>query len=164
MSDRDEPLVSETRLPGVGVRHEFTTEAGERVAVLSHRNGRRELVVYSREDRDAATTVMHLSPDDTRTLAELLGASQVSEAIADVRHRLEGLAIEWVTVPPGSAAAGTTIADGAFRTRTGASIVAVVRDDVTIAAPGPEHRFADGDVVVAVGTEPGLAQLRRLLT
>ena len=65
------PDVSETRLPGVGVRHEFTTAGGERVAVLSHRSGRQEVVVYSRADPDAATTVLHLSPDDSRTLAEL---------------------------------------------------------------------------------------------
>ena len=35
------PEVRETLLPGVGVRHEFTTASGERVAVLTHRGGRR---------------------------------------------------------------------------------------------------------------------------
>lgn len=154
--------VSETRLPGVGVRHEFTTEGGERVAVLSHRGGRRELVVYDRGDPDAATTILHLSRDDTRTLAELLGASQVSEAVGAVQQQLEGLAIDWITVPPGSRFAHSTIADGAFRSRTGASIVAVIRGETSVPAPGPEHRFEPGDVAVAVGTPPGLAQLRDL--
>ena len=155
--------VSETRLPGVGVRHEFTTAGGERVAVLSHRGGRRELVVYRRDDPDAAITVLHLSADDTRTLAELLGASQVSEALGAVQQQLEGLAIDWITIPEGSAFVGATIGEGAFRSRTGASIVAVVRGDTTLPAPGPEHRVAPGDVAVAVGTAHGLAQLRELL-
>ena len=155
--------VSETLLPGVGVRHEFTTAGGERVGVLSHRSGRRELVVYGRDDPDAATAVVHLSVDDTRTLAELLGASQVSEAVGAVQQQLEGLAIDWITLPPGSRFAQATIAEGQFRTRTGASIVAVVRGGTTIPAPGPEHRFASGDVAVAVGTPQGLAQLRDLL-
>jgi K+/H+ antiporter YhaU regulatory subunit KhtT len=44
------PEVYETRLPGVGVRHDFTTAEGERVAVLTHRGGRRELAVYERDD------------------------------------------------------------------------------------------------------------------
>jgi K+:H+ antiporter subunit KhtT len=65
--------VTETPLPGVGVRHEFTTAAGERLVILSHRTGRREIAVYDRADPDASTTVLHLTPDDTRTLAELLG-------------------------------------------------------------------------------------------
>jgi TrkA domain protein len=66
--------VRETLLPGVGVRHEFTTSSGERVAVLTHRSGRRELAVYDRADPDACTTVLHLSPDDTLTLVEVLRA------------------------------------------------------------------------------------------
>jgi TrkA domain protein len=155
--------VRETRLPGVGVRHEFTTSSGERVGVLSHRSGRREIVVYDRDDPDNCTTVLHLSPDDTRTLAELLGASQVSEAVAAVQQQLEGLAIDWLRVPPASSFVGATIGEGQFRSRTGASIVAVVRGDTTAAAPQPDYAFAAGDVVVAVGTPEGLAQLRSLL-
>ena len=54
--------VTETQLPGVGVRHEFVTAGGERVAVLSHRTGRREIAVYDRADPDACTTVLHLTP------------------------------------------------------------------------------------------------------
>jgi TrkA domain protein len=157
------PEVRETRLPGVGVRHEFTTAGDERVAVLSHRSGRREIVLYDKEDPDAAATVLHLSRDDTRTLAELLGGSQVSEAVAAVQQQIEGLAIDWITVPPSSRFAHATIAEGGFRTRTGASIVAVVRGDTTIPAPGPEHQFDAGDIVVAVGTAEGLGQLRDLL-
>lgn len=155
--------VRETPLPGVGVRHEFTTSGGERVAVVSYRTGRREVVLYDRDDPDAAHTVVHLSRDDTRTLADLLGATQVSEALTAVQQQLEGLAIDWITLADGSRFVRSTIAEGAFRTRTGASIVAVLRGDTTIAAPGPEHAFEPGDVVVAVGTAEGLAQLRHLL-
>jgi TrkA domain protein len=157
------PDVSETPLPGVGVRHEFVTAGGERVAVLTHRTGRREVAIYDRADPDACTTVLHLSADDTRTLAELLGASSVHEAVAAVQQRIEGLAIDWVTVPAKSRFVGATIAEGEFRTRTGASIVAVVQGETTFPAPGPDHRFEAGDVVVAVGTADGLAQLRALL-
>ncbi|HEV3363103.1 MAG TPA: cation:proton antiporter regulatory subunit [Acidimicrobiia bacterium] len=155
--------VSETLLPGVGVRHEFVTASGERLAVLTHRTGRRELAIYDRSDPDRCTTVLHLSHDDTRTLAELLGASPVSEAVSAVQQRLEGLAIDWITIPAGSPVVGATIAEGAFRTRTGVSIVAVVREATTLPAPGPDHRFEAGDVAVAVGTTDGLAQLRNLL-
>lgn len=157
------PEIEETQLPGVGVRHEFTTAGGERVAVVTHRSGRREIAVFDRDDPDACRTFLHLSHDDTRSLAELLGASQVSEAVGAVQQQLEGLAIEWLTVPPGAAHVGRTIADGAFRTRTGASIVAIIRADRTIPAPEPDVAFDAGDVAVAVGTPEGLEQLRQLL-
>jgi TrkA domain protein len=148
----------------VGLRHEFTTASGERVAVLTHRTGRREIAVFNQgDDPDACTTVLHLSLEDTRTLAEILGASQVSEAVAAVQQRVEGLAIEWVALPSASRFVGSTIAQGRFRTRTGASIVAILRGPVTIPAPSPDQHLDRGDVVVAVGTPEGLAQLRGLL-
>ncbi len=157
------PDVTEIRLPGVGVRHEFTTAEGERVGVLSHRSGRREIVVYDREDPDRCSMVLHLSPADATTLAELLGAPHVSEAIASVQ-RIEGLAIDWITVPERSQFVGASIGEGRFRSRTGTSIVAVVRGDTTVPGPGPDHRFEAGDVAVAVGTAEGLGQLRDLLS
>jgi TrkA domain protein len=157
------PDVQETLLPGVGVRHEFTTDSGEHLAVLTHRGGRREVAVYDRGDPDRCTTVLRLSRQDTTTLAELLGGSQVSEAVGAVQQQIEGLSIDWLRLAPGSGFVGATIADGQFRTRTGTSIVAIVRGDSTIPAPGPDQQFEAGDVVVAVGTADGLAQLRNLL-
>jgi len=157
------PEVTETRLPGVGVLYEFTTADGERVGVLAHRGGRREILMYDRDDPDAASVVLHLSVDDTRTLAELLGTSQVTEAVAAVQREIEGLAIDWVRIASGSRYLGSTIGEGEFRTRTGVSIVAIVRGDTTIPAPGPDVEFAAGDVAVAVGTPEGLGQLRDLL-
>ena len=156
--------VTETQLPGVGVRHEFTTADGERVGVLTHRSGRREIVVYARDDPDASLSVLHLSPGDTRTLAELLGASQVSEAVTAVQQQVEGLAIDWIAMPRESAFAGSTIADGRFRTSTGASVIAVLRGATTIPAPEPDFAFEAGDVIVGVGTPQGLTELRTLLT
>lgn len=155
--------VVEVLLPGVGVRYEFTTSDGERVGVLSHRSGWREIVVYGAGDPDRASALLHLSGDDTRTLVELLGASHVTEAVSAVQHQIEGLAIDWIGVPAESKVVGSTIGDGQFRTRTGASIVAVVRGDETIAAPGPEFGFEGSDIVVAVGTPDGLSQVRELL-
>lgn len=156
------PDVTETLLPGVGVRHEYRTAGGERVGVLTHRSGRREVLFYDRDDPDRCRAVLHLSADDTRTLAELLGAPHVSEALSSVLQ-IEGLAIDWVTIPDGSPFVGATIGDGQFRTRTGVSIVAVVHGDTTVASPGPDYRFAADDVAVAVGTPEGLGQLQELL-
>lgn len=154
--------VTETQLPGVGVRHEFSTGAGERVSVLSHRTGRREIAVYDRADPDACTTVLHLSPDDTRTLADLLGGAPLTEAAAGVQ-RLSSVALDWIPIRAESGHAGSTIGQASLRSRTGSSVVAVIRGDETIPAPGPETTLMPDDVVVAVGTPGGLRQLRDLL-
>jgi TrkA domain protein len=155
--------VRETKLPGVGVRHEFTTETGYDLGVIVRHDGRRELLVYDSDDPDACTSMLTLSTGDTRTVAELLGASQVTEAVAAVQQEIEGLAIEWIEIPPSSPAAGATIGDGMYRTRTGGSIVAIIRDGQSIPAPGPEFGLLAGDVIVGVGTAEGLATMRSLI-
>lgn len=155
--------VRETRLPGVGVRHEFTTSSGDDVGVLVHHDGRREILLYDTADPDTCSTLVALSSADARTLSELLGASQVAEVVSAVQQEIEGLAIEWLEVTPDSPVVATTIGDGAYRTKTGASIVAVLRDGQSIPAPEPDFGFLAGDVIVAVGTSEGVAALRGLV-
>lgn len=155
--------VRETKLPGVGVRHEFTSERGETIGVLVHHDGRRDVLVYGTDDPDACSTSIELSRADTRTMSELLGASQVTEVLGAVQQEVAGLAIEWIELPDDSAGGGASIADGEYRKRTGASIVAVLREGHSIPAPEPEFVLQPGDTVVAVGTREGVAALASLL-
>ena len=155
--------VRETKLPGVGVKHDFTTADGRDVGVLVHRDGRRDIVVYDAVDPDSCSMQVTFSAPDTRTLAELLGTSQVNTAVQAVQHEIEGLAIEWLTLEPASPSSGRTIGDGEFRTRTGVSIVAVIRNDAPFPAPDPDFGLESGDVLVCVGTTDGLDRVRALI-
>ncbi|MEL6892813.1 MAG: cation:proton antiporter regulatory subunit [Actinomycetota bacterium] len=156
-------VVNETKLPGVGVKHDFATEDGQEVGVLVHKDGRRDIVVYDAEDPDTCSMQVSMTANDSRTLAELLGVSRVNEAVEAVQQEIEGLAIEWLTIEARSPLADRTIGDGAFRTKTGVSIVAVIRGGEPHPAPGPEFGLQHDDVVVAVGTVEGLALVRDLL-
>ena len=73
-------------------------------------------------------------------LAELLGAVHLTEGLGTVQHQVEGLAIEWIALPATSPAVGTTIGDGMYRTKTGATVVAVMRRGASVPAPGPTTR------------------------
>ena len=152
--------ITEIQLPGVGVRYEFTSTDGDNVGVVCHHGGRREVVVYTRDDPDRADSVLSLGADDSRTLSDLLGASQVSEAMSAMEQRIEGLALDWLEVTAASSLAGHTLADGDLRSRTGASIVAVIRGETTEPAPGPDFVLEPGDMAVAVGSSESLEQLR----
>jgi TrkA domain protein len=155
--------IRETKLPGVGVRLEFTTKDGEHVGVVSHRSGRREIFVGDPADPDACRTLMDLGEDDSRTLGELLGASQVAEELARLQQAIEGLTIDWLPVRADSSYANRTIGDARIRTRTGVSIVALVRGDDAVPAPGPEEELRAGDYLVVVGTSRGIEQVVELL-
>ena len=154
--------VSETPLPGLGVRFEFVTRAGTRLGVLQRQGGRIELVVYDPADPDTVSESLTLDEDDARTLAELLGTSRVVEDLGRLRQRIEGLAIDWLPLGR-SPFAGRPLGDTAARSRTGVSIVAVVRGDEAVPAPGPEQRLEAGDTLVVVGTPRGIEDLAVIL-
>lgn len=154
--------VQETSLPGIGVRYDVTTEAGERVGVLVHRTGRRDLLVYDRDDPDRCRATMALAPDEARTVAELLGPSQLVTQLGATQQELGGLVIDWLTVRPGSELAGATLRSAAVHTRTGVSVVAFLRGTTTLASPGADVAMEADDVLVAVGTPDGVHQLAAL--
>ena len=155
--------VEQTALPGIGLRHDFTTRKGQRVGVVSHRTGRRDLVIYDADDPDAVCHVVKLNDEEADALAELLGAARLVEHLAALTQRIEGLAIDWLPIRPGSPYAGRAIADTQARSRTGVSIVAIVRGDGAIPAPAPDAVLEPGDTLVVVGTAQGVKELSKLL-
>ena len=154
--------IQETNLPGVGLRHDFTTRAGRQLGVVTHRTGRRDLLVYDHSDPDACQEVIRLTDDEADALAELLGAARLVEHLAGLQ-RIEGLAIDWLPIRPGSPYAGRAIADTQARSRTGTSIVAILRGDGAIPAPTPDAGLEPGDTLVVVGTANGIKELSKLL-
>lgn len=155
--------IFETSLPGVGVRYEFDTKRGRRVGVLVHRDGERELLVYDERDCDSCNDAVHLNTQEAASLVELLGGTRITERIADLRHEVRGLSIEWVTVGAGAPLVGRTIGDGKVRTATGASVVAVLRGEESHPGPGPGFELMAGDTVLLTGSAEGVEAARRII-
>ena len=155
--------IQETALPGVGLRQEFTTSSGRQLEVVSHRTGRRDLLLYDPDDPDACQEVSRLTPEEADALADLLGANRLTGRLAELQHELEGLAISWLTIQDRSPYARGTIADTQARSRTGVSMVAVLREQTTFPAPTPDFGFQPGDTAVVVGTPDGVRALAGLL-
>lgn len=156
--------VQETDLPGIGKRFDFETSSGDRVGVIVHRTGRRDLLLYSRQDPDSCQAVLALSEADVLTLVEVLGGSRITAHLTAVQQEVEGLAIDWIDVDASSQWAGKSLAEAAVHTRTGVSVVAIMRDDETVPAPAADTVLRAGDRVVAVGTPQGVSQLDRELS
>lgn len=155
--------IERTALPGIGLQHVFTTERGRRIGVISHRDGRRDLLVYDQHDPDTCVLTQPLTIGEAGALAELLGTARIVERLTELHRQVEGLVSEQIPIMPGSPYDGRPLADTQARTRTGASIVAVVRDGNVVASPRPEFVFAAGDVVVVVGTDEGTAAVADLI-
>jgi TrkA domain protein len=155
--------VEQTTLPGIGVRHDLVTGSGRRLGVVTHRNGRRDLVLYDRDDPDGCAADIPLTDDEAEALADILGASLMLGQLSGLRQQAAGLLTEQISIPAGSPYVGRRLGDTKARTRTSASIVAVLREREVIASPDPTFRFEAGDVVVVVGTRHGLDGVSKIL-
>jgi TrkA domain protein len=155
--------VERTDLPGIGLRHEFRTARGQQAAVISHHTGRRDVVIYSRNDPDTALATLSLTADEANGLAELLGTARIVERLAQLQKQATGLVTLQIPIAAGSNYDGQLLGDTRARTRTGASIVAVIRGSEVIASPRPDFRFKAGDIVVVVGTQDGTTAVADIL-
>jgi TrkA domain protein len=153
--------VEVTPLPGIGVREDFAIRAGRRIGVISYREGKFELIVSKEDDPDASGVSIPLTPEEAGTLAGLLGSPQLVARLSEQHRDISGISTRQLPV---TAFANRTLGDTALRTRTSASIVAVVRVGVAHPSPGPEFLFENGDLAVVVGTADGLDAAAEILT
>jgi TrkA domain protein len=155
--------VEKAKLPGFGVRQEFSCAVGSRVGVITLKSGGRMLVVYDDRDPDSVIASVKLDDNEAALLAELLGAPGATARLARLQEQVEGILTANVGITTGSPYDGRPMGDAAIRSRTTASIVAVYRDDDVIPSPEPSFVFEAGDRVVVVGTERGVAAASHIL-
>lgn len=149
-------------LPGIGVCQEIDLRDGHRIGIVTRRSGLRDLIFYD-EDGDGAALTVALSEDEANAIAELLGAPALTFRLAVLQRQAEGLIVEQLPVPADSPYAGCPLGDTQARTRTGASIVAVLRHSAALPSPTPDFVLQPGDLVVTVGTQAAVDMVAHIL-
>jgi K+/H+ antiporter YhaU regulatory subunit KhtT len=82
---------------------------------------------------------------------------------AELMEALEAGTTELFRLAEDSPAVGKTLRDLDLRSRTGATIIAVVRDDTPIPSPAPDVALAAGDTLVLVGSHEQVDRAMDLL-
>jgi TrkA domain protein len=154
-------IIERVALPGIGTCHTATTARRQRIGVVSHRNGRRDLVIYDPDDPHRAAHAVVLDAAEASHVADLLAAAVTVDHVAALERDLErdvaGIDVARIRVPAGSSYDGRPLRDTG--TRFGVSVVAVVRDGRAVAAPSADFVVRHGDTVVVAGASAGIAAL-----
>jgi TrkA domain protein len=154
----------ETRLPGVGMKYTFPLALGGRIAVIQHNDGQRDIYFYRRSGDDEPSAVIELHDDEARQLGAVVGgAYERPKIVEDLELALGELSIEWVPVPDDSPAIGKSLADCAFRARTGVTVIAILREPEPVSGAQPGDLVQRGDTLVAVAKAGQFAAFRKLL-
>lgn len=155
--------VEQTALPGIGVRHDLSTESGYRIGVVLHRTGQRDLVLYDPDDPDSSQHDIPLTDGEAVALADILGAPLMLSQLTGTGDLAPGLLVEQITVPARSHHVNHSLGDVQARSRTDASVTAVLRDGQVITPPDPTMSLAAGDVLVVVGSRTAVDRLTAVL-
>jgi CPA2 family monovalent cation:H+ antiporter-2 len=84
---------------------------------------------------------------------EMLRSPNVPTApMQDVRSALNAAGAETVNLPADSPVLGKNLAELDLRSKTGATLIAVVRDGETRVSPGANFRLLSGDTAVLLGS------------
>lgn len=146
-------IIREVDLPGIGRKFELIPRSGEKLVIVIHDDGKRELYTFPTPDAEESTALATLDDAEARQVAGIIGGlSYTPKALESIELALSDLVIEWYRVEPDSPLAGHTIGDLGIRRTTGASIIAIIDQDRRKSInPGPEARIQAGATLIVVG-------------
>ena len=157
-------MIRESDLPGIGKKYQVDTRAGDKLVIVIHDDGRRELYHFDHDDLDESISMVTFDDDEARQIAGIIGGlSYKPKALETVEVSLDDLIIEWCKVEHHHKAAGQTIAELQVRQRSGANILAIVTKGKQRINPGPDDRLDAGCTLVLAGERGHINQLKELL-
>ena len=107
---------------------------------------------------------MTLTAAEADALSELLGQAKTLEFLNGIDGGASGLYTEHLTLPSDSRFIDHELGLTKARTKTGVSIVAIIRGEDIVPSPEPTEVILSDDLLVAVGTRKGLDALTEILS
>lgn len=153
--------MSNTPLPGIGVRYDLTTRERQHLSVIAHRDGSRTLNAYRGDDPDECALSAKLTSGEAEALIDALMPAHHSPNLLSTTDL--GLVAERIELSAHSHWNGRVLGETRTRTETGASIVAVLRRAGAIPSPAPDFRLAGGDTLIVIGTREGVEAAAAIL-
>ena len=158
--------ISESNLPGVGRKFQIEAISGDRLIVVIHDDGQREIYHFDRKNLNKPDSVVTLTDGEARQIAGIIGGlSYVPRALAPTELILDDLVLEWFTIDPDAASVGKSIRELAARTVTGASIVSLIEaNHETRTNPEADTVINAGATLILAGDRKNLVKLKNLLS
>lgn len=158
--------IRESDLPGIGHKFQIETTFGDRLVVVIHDDGKRQIFFFDPDDPEECAGVATLDDEEARKLAAIIGGmTYTPKALQSLEVDLDELIIDWFRVPPHAKAVGKTIGELRLQQRTGASVIAIVdaEKEAKLLNPGPDELILEGSTLVITGSREHVKALKDLI-
>ncbi|WP_050615066.1 cation:proton antiporter regulatory subunit [Bacillus testis] len=147
--------IRESELPGIGKKYEIVTKENEKLVIVIHDDGRREIYHFDK-DHEESISNFSMNNEESKKVAAILGGMVYEpKAIEQIEMAFEGLLIEWFKVEEGAAIIKKTIGDIDIRSSYSVNIIAILKKNMKkMNTPGPEDVIEAGDTLVISGERP----------
>jgi len=149
-------------LPGVGTKYEIETEKGDTIAIFFTKTGTIQMYTLQKGCNTPSAAVM--TPVEARRLGNILTGAIIEADQESVEIAFSALADLRVTIHTfyiPESVTGKSIEDLQIRAKTGATIIAVCRQDTNIINPPPSFVFEDGDTALVIGESDQIKKFER---
>lgn len=157
--------ISEANLPGVGRKFQVEVSNGDRLIIVIHDDGTREIYHFERKKFERAASVVTLADSEARQIAGILGGlSYVPKALPSAELVLDDLLLQWFEIEYGAKCIGKTIRDLEVRKTTGASIVSIIEPNrVKRTNPEADTVLNEGATLILAGDRKTIDLAKKLL-
>ncbi|HHW40018.1 MAG TPA: cation:proton antiporter regulatory subunit [Syntrophomonadaceae bacterium] len=155
----------EIDLPGIGRKFQLNARSGDRLVIIIHDDGKRELYIFNPDSPDEWAAAATLDDEEARQIGAIIGGVIYKPAaLEEMEVKLDQLVIDWYKVEATAKGAGKTIGELKIRQRTGTTIIAVIEPDhASHIAPGPDQVIPAHSTVVLAGTRDTIKACKRLI-
>ena len=154
--------VEEAVLPGVGHKFTIYTSKGDRIVIIIHQTGNREIYFYE-DDEDEPAVEIELTDEEARAVGAILaGVIYHPEVVGDARARVKELVLELVKVEPGHPCAKKKLEEW-LRRAPGVHVLGVLREDQALYPNPPGDLVLEvGDVLIVAGSRTAVDRFKEV--
>ncbi|WP_050615068.1 cation:proton antiporter regulatory subunit [Bacillus testis] len=144
--------IRETELPGIGQKYEIITQEREKIVIVIHDDGRREMYHFDLEEDESISSITFNDQESRKVAAILGGMVYEPKKLETIEMAFSGLMIEWFKVEKNARISQHTIGDMDIRNNYKVNVVAVVKNNMKKQfSPGANSKLEAGDTLVLAG-------------